>query len=102
MMRSLLREGDLLPELLEYAKHAPEEWAQWPLNRCLWYLRKRSHLSQAQLAARAGLPRSHVARIEAGHDVRWATLRRLFSGLGFELLILPSRAGHAGEPWKRP
>jgi transcriptional regulator with XRE-family HTH domain len=53
-------------------------------------LRARLRMTQAQLAARAGLPQSHIARIESGRaDVRVATLRRIFQALLCDLVILP-------------
>lgn len=55
-------------------------------------LRGRLKMTQAQLAARAGLPQSHVARIEAGKvDARLGTLRRIFSAMSFELSLVLDR-----------
>lgn len=53
-------------------------------------LRTRLHMSQAQLARRAKMPQSHLARIENGEgDPQWSTLRRIFEGLGCRLIVVP-------------
>lgn len=53
-------------------------------------------MSQAQLARRCGLARTHITHIEAGYvDVQIGTLRRIFDALFCDLLVLPL-------PRKRP
>jgi transcriptional regulator with XRE-family HTH domain len=47
--------------------------------------RKRQGLSQAALGRLAGVPQSHVAKIESGADVRVSTLLRLLAALGLKL-----------------
>lgn len=99
-LKAALKATDLLPHLLSYAEQVPKNWAAWPINRCLWYLRKRSRLTQAQLAKKAGIARSQLARFESGHDLRLASLRRIFAALEFGLILLPrSDGGHPIEPW---
>lgn len=47
-------------------------------------------MSQAQLARRAGVDQSHIARIELGKvEADLATLRRLFDALLCDLLVIP-------------
>lgn len=47
-------------------------------------------MTQAQLARRAGMPQSHVARLESGKvDPQVSTLRRIFDALFCDLLVMP-------------
>ncbi|MBI3551177.1 MAG: helix-turn-helix domain-containing protein [Elusimicrobia bacterium] len=47
-------------------------------------------MTQAQLAKRAGIPQSHIARIETAKvDLQLSTLRKVFRALFCELLVLP-------------
>ncbi|MFA5140002.1 MAG: helix-turn-helix domain-containing protein [Elusimicrobiota bacterium] len=47
-------------------------------------------MTQAQLARRAGLPQSHVAKIESGRvDVQLSTLRRILQAMFCEVVVLP-------------
>ncbi|MBI4371337.1 MAG: helix-turn-helix domain-containing protein [Elusimicrobia bacterium] len=46
-------------------------------------------MTQAQLAARAGLPQSHLAVIETGKvDLKPATLRKIFRALHGDLVVV--------------
>ena len=50
--------------------------------------RKKSGLTQAQLAAKIGTKKSYISRIENGHaDVQLSTLLRLSSGLAIRVLL---------------
>jgi transcriptional regulator with XRE-family HTH domain len=46
--------------------------------------------SQQALAERAGLPQSHIAKLESGCDVRSSTLLRVASALGLNVELRPS------------
>jgi transcriptional regulator with XRE-family HTH domain len=53
-------------------------------------------MSQAQLALRCGMARSHIAAIESGRrDCQLGTLRRIFDALFCDLLVIP-------KPRQRP
>jgi transcriptional regulator with XRE-family HTH domain len=55
--------------------------------------RKRSALTQAQLAARAGMPQSVVSRLErGGREPRLSTMVRLAQALGITTAELVERA----------
>lgn len=59
-----------------------------PLGGLLALARRYLRMTQAQLANRAGMPQSQVARFEAGRgDAQLGTARRLFSALGLELVV---------------
>jgi len=47
-------------------------------------LRRSRVLSQQELAARAGVTKTTIVRIEAGHDAHPATIRKLAEALGME------------------
>lgn len=54
--------------------------------------RRAAGLSQRELARKAGLPQSAIARIERGQQVpRYDTLLRLLDACGFELRLGPKR-----------
>jgi transcriptional regulator with XRE-family HTH domain len=46
-------------------------------------------LSQASVGKAAGIPQSHVARIEAGDDIRLSTAARMAEALGLKITIEP-------------
>ena len=50
--------------------------------------RKRKNITQVQLAKRAGMPQSQIARIESGnHNVTLGTLNRVTSALNLKLKV---------------
>lgn len=53
--------------------------------------------SQAELAARAGLSRPTIARIERGDDVSTATLAKVVVSLGLTLTVLPDPPSEQGS-----
>ena len=84
-----------LNEAIVYVSRAPKRVDQ-PPGVYVRALRGALRMSQAQLARRAGLPQSHVARLESGQlDARLGTWRRLFDAMFCALLVLP-------RPRKRP
>ncbi|MEU5779660.1 helix-turn-helix domain-containing protein [Micromonospora lupini] len=77
------------------------------LGEALRELRRCADLSQRELAERSGVPKSTLARIEAGQDARPAfrTVERLVSAAGGELVLgLPgnSRCAATEEPTVEP
>jgi ribosome-binding protein aMBF1 (putative translation factor) len=67
--------------------------------------RKKSGLSQTQVAARMETSASIVGRVESGADVRMSTLEKYVAALGFELELNARkpganhrRRGHRNEP----
>ncbi|MDD2846225.1 MAG: helix-turn-helix transcriptional regulator [Rhodoferax sp.] len=62
-----------------------------PLISRLAQARKAQHLTQAELAERAGLSRMTVQRMESGNlDPRLSTLQEMARVLGLELVATPS------------
>src|SRR5437879_13085755 len=61
-------------------------------NAMIRALRAELHMTQAQLAKRAGVTQPHLARIETGKvDPQLSTLRRIFDALFCGVLIVPQR-----------
>lgn len=59
-----------------------------PPGGLLALARRALRMTQAQLAKKAGMPQSQVARFESGRgDAQLGTARRLFSALGLELVV---------------
>lgn len=59
-------------------------------GRYLRYARRKVGLTQAELAIRAGVPQSVIARIESGASMpRFDTLDRLLNACGFSLELAP-------------
>jgi len=58
-------------------------------GRLVLRLRRGLQMSQLQLAKRAGVHRSLVARVESGGDVQVGSLRRLLGSLGCGFVLLP-------------
>lgn len=80
----------------------PEGWEEWPISRCLRARRMLQGLSQKALSAKAGIPRSQIARVEGSCDTRLSTLRRLAKALGLNLILAPAAEGGPAEnPWIR-
>lgn len=65
-----------------------ESWLQW-ISQKLKSLREESGLTQAELALRAGLPQSHISRLESGrHSPSMKTLEKLAAALDVEVNTL--------------
>ncbi|PCI31897.1 MAG: hypothetical protein COB53_12785 [Elusimicrobia bacterium] len=82
-------EYDVVEQALRAGSAATEKWRGLNPGEAALALRNRVDLTQRQLAALSGLPRSKIALIEAGQDVRLSTMRKYFMGCGCELLLLP-------------
>lgn len=66
---------------------------QADIGKTLKQARKAKGLSQAALAKRAGVPQSHISRIEtAGVDLRLSSLAELARALDLELMLVPRKA----------
>jgi transcriptional regulator with XRE-family HTH domain len=79
----------ILNELLIFMRRAPKAAAH-PPGFYLRALRGKLRMSQAQLARRAVVDQSHIARIELGKvDADLSTLRRLFDALFCDLVLVP-------------
>ena len=64
------------------------------LSEALSERRKRSNLTQAQLAKRAGVPQSHIANIEKGKMTpRLDTLDKILKALFCNMLVVPKPTG---------
>ncbi len=72
-------------------------WAQWSLDRQIWYLRAVSGLTQTELSRRSGISLARISRLEAGADMKLSTLKSLWAALGFQPLILPEPVGRPKE-----
>jgi transcriptional regulator with XRE-family HTH domain len=80
---------DLLNELLRTGTALPEEWRCWPPDRCFQYLRGRLEFTQDELAMKSGVAQSQISRLEGGSDALLETWRRVYSAMGFELILVP-------------
>lgn len=76
-------------QFLSLIQKVPDVWRQKPAHFHLWLARKRAGLTQAELARRAGVSQSFVARVERGRDARLSTMRRLYEAMGLRMLIVP-------------
>ncbi len=65
-------------EFLTLIEKAPAVWRERPAHFHLWLARKHASLTQGELAARAGVQQSLVARVERGRDVRLSTIPCIF------------------------
>lgn len=90
--------GDRLPintrfmveRLVSYGKRAPKATDELAPHVVIRNIRNSLHMTQAQLARRAGMPQSHLAKIETGKvDVQLSTLRRILRALNCEAVFLP-------------
>jgi DNA-binding XRE family transcriptional regulator len=108
-----LAQRQALNELIVYSGKAPRRAAPAP-HELLRAYRATLKMSQADLAARAGMSQPQVARLESGEvDAHWGTWTRLFGAMFCELLLVPrprTRPGDAlaarrllkprGDPWR--
>lgn len=80
----------LAERLVSYGKRVPEAAGEIAPHVVIRTIRNSLHMTQAQLARRAGMPQSHLAKIETGKvDLQLGTLRRILRALNCETLVLP-------------
>ena len=85
-----LTQKKLLDMIAEYAKALPAELKQLPVSTLVKLLRKRLHMTQADLAHRAKVPQSFISKIESGREKpKLATLEKLFSALFCDCVLIP-------------
>ena len=79
----------LLDQIVSYGRRAPEGLEALPVHALIRMARNAVRMTQTQLAARAGLPQSHLAVIETGKvDLKLTTLRKIFRALHGDLVIV--------------
>ncbi|MBI3553137.1 MAG: helix-turn-helix transcriptional regulator [Elusimicrobia bacterium] len=102
-LRNLLksRSEDPINAVLRAGRGLPADWRESSLAELVVWLRRRCDMTQRQLAALSGLTRAKVAQIEAGQDVQWSTLCRLFAGFGCGLTVVPTCRLSAKDLWRR-
>ena len=71
------------------ANAVPAKWLEWPFAKAFGLFRRSRGLTQAELAARAGVSRCQIIQLEQGRDIRLKTLRRIFAALDCDLVLLP-------------
>jgi transcriptional regulator with XRE-family HTH domain len=59
--------------------------------------RKSRHLTQAQLAGRAGIDQARISRSESGREAEFGTIDRLLAAAGHRLYSAPTRRGDAAS-----
>jgi transcriptional regulator with XRE-family HTH domain len=62
-------------------------------------LRRSREISQRHLAEVSGVDQSVVSRLERGAGALWPTWRRLFSALGYDVVLRPSIGGDEWEDY---
>jgi transcriptional regulator with XRE-family HTH domain len=72
------------------------------LGRSLRVLRKRAGLTQAQVAAKAGVDGPYLSRVESGErDLRWSTVLKLLDAIGADLRQLADAMDGQSQTPKR-
>ena len=72
----------------------------YPLVQALTAARKAQHMTQADLASKAGLSRMTVQRLESnGLDPRLSTMQEMARVLEHELIALPCHLREAFDQW---
>ena len=91
-MRSTLKltAESMLGKVTRYASKAPAGLEAISSASLIKLLREKLFMTQAQLAKRAGVPQSHIAKIEKGMlKPRLDTLQKIIKALYCDLLIVP-------------
>lgn len=79
-----------MDHLVSCGKKVPEATKEFAPHVVIRMIRNALHMTQAQLAKRAGMPQSHLAKIETGKvDVQLSTLRRILRAMYCEAIVLP-------------
>ena len=79
-----------LKRITKYAGKAPEGLESLPHSALVRMVREKLFMTQAQLAKRAGVPQSHIAKIEIGKmHPRLDTLQKILKALHCDLLLVP-------------
>lgn len=90
-MRKRLAAGSAARLAERQARAAPA--ASLPPHELVLYLRTALHMTQAQLARRAGIPQSHLAKLESGKvDAQLGTWRKVLAALFCETIVVPKLA----------
>jgi len=89
-MRWVSEDYEALAGLIERANQVGNEEAALSPGKLVRRLRRGSQISQARLAAAAGVPRSLLERLESDKDVQLSSLRRVLAALGCRPVILPA------------
>ncbi|MBI4678824.1 MAG: helix-turn-helix domain-containing protein [Elusimicrobia bacterium] len=80
----------ILDLLVSYAGKAPEETGTLAPHVVIRTIRNALRMTQAQLAKRACMPQSHLAKIETGKvDVQLSTIRKILRAMFCEAVVLP-------------
>ena len=79
-----------LKRITKYAAKAPEGLETLSYSTLIRMIRDKLFMTQAQLAKRAGVPQSHIAKIEIGKmHPRLDTLEKILKALHCNLLLVP-------------
>lgn len=80
----------LVDHLVSRGRKVPEATEELAPHVVVRRIRNALHMTQAQLAKRAGLPQSHLAKIETGKvDVQLSTLNRILRAMYCEAVMMP-------------
>ena len=85
-----LTQKKLLSTIERHCHALPEELKKLPISSLIRLLRKRLHMTQENLAQKAKVPQSFIAKIEAGREKpKLQTLEKIFSALFCEYVVIP-------------
>ena len=85
-----LTTDNTLKRITKYAGKAPEGLESLSHSALVRMVREKLYMTQAQLAKRAGVPQSHIAKIEIGKmHPRLDTLQKILKALHCDLLLVP-------------
>lgn len=90
-MGSWIEELNASRAFMDLVAHLPAKWLRRPLHFQLRWMRLQAGLTQAQLARRAGVHQSFVAKVEGGRDARLSSVKKLYAALGYQIFLMPVR-----------